>query len=452
MTTTPWGDSETLRERQLPPGPGASRAEVSRNQRERLFAATVAVAADKGYAETSVTDIIDAAGVSSSSFYSHFAGKEEAFLATLEVLLSCATARVTNRIEEPGDWEERLRWAVEETVELAIAQPAAACACLVESHAVGAEAIAAVDEAIEVALGEVRRSLGDSGRPKLPHELVAALVAGFRKIFHTHLHRGAERELVERAPEFVELALTYEPPPARLRRPRRTAAPLTPPAIEHGADPGERIVRATMKVVAARGFQATTMADIANAAGVSLSTLYAHFDGKAEAFDAALYGGRSRLLATSLPAHRRGRDGAEALCNGIRASLAFMEAEPEFTRLITTDVYTAGAEALEGRDRALEIGRILIERSLEPYVEEINPFWCEALINILYAAVCEHVQERGTEDLQTLAPLFIYVVLAPFLDAEHACELANGRRRARQASEEREGSGDRGRPSPARYV
>jgi len=58
MTATPWGNSDELRDKRLAPGPSVSREDVELNHRERLFGATVAVSAEKGYAETTVSDIL----------------------------------------------------------------------------------------------------------------------------------------------------------------------------------------------------------------------------------------------------------------------------------------------------------------------------------------------------------------------------------------------------------
>ena len=59
---TPWGDAGTLRERKLRPGQRLPPEEVARNQRERLFAALVAVVAEKGYEATRVADLLDLSG------------------------------------------------------------------------------------------------------------------------------------------------------------------------------------------------------------------------------------------------------------------------------------------------------------------------------------------------------------------------------------------------------
>ncbi|MBV1776268.1 TetR/AcrR family transcriptional regulator [Burkholderiaceae bacterium DAT-1] len=53
---------------------------VELEQRKRLVRATAAVVAAKGYAQTTVSDIIKQAGVSRATFYALFADKEDCFL------------------------------------------------------------------------------------------------------------------------------------------------------------------------------------------------------------------------------------------------------------------------------------------------------------------------------------------------------------------------------------
>src|SRR5690348_973912 len=84
---TPWGDAAMLRERRLKPGPSQTQAETRRNQRERLFAALVGTVASQGFEATSVADILELSGVARSSFYEHFKGKEDCFLAALDGLV-----------------------------------------------------------------------------------------------------------------------------------------------------------------------------------------------------------------------------------------------------------------------------------------------------------------------------------------------------------------------------
>ncbi len=70
------------RPREIPPQLIPLRPEP-RDARERILAAVVELVAEKGYAEMPITEIAARAAVSLTTFYVHFDGKEDAFLATL---------------------------------------------------------------------------------------------------------------------------------------------------------------------------------------------------------------------------------------------------------------------------------------------------------------------------------------------------------------------------------
>src|ERR1700760_2493201 len=84
---TPWGEASGLRERRLYPGARTAADEVARNQRERLFAASFAVASEKGYEAMTVADILALSGVSRSAFYANFANKGECLTAAAADLI-----------------------------------------------------------------------------------------------------------------------------------------------------------------------------------------------------------------------------------------------------------------------------------------------------------------------------------------------------------------------------
>jgi AcrR family transcriptional regulator len=73
--------------RKLPKGPhGLSREEVAGTQRARLVDAVLENVGTRGYIGTTVGHITATAGVSRTSFYEQFAGKQDAFLAAYRVL------------------------------------------------------------------------------------------------------------------------------------------------------------------------------------------------------------------------------------------------------------------------------------------------------------------------------------------------------------------------------
>lgn len=414
-------------------GPRATPEEAARNQRERLFGATVAACAERGYGATTVADLIALAGVSRRDFYKHFADKEACFLATVEELLAATTAIIRSRLGRAESWDERARGAFETTIDLVIGEPAAARLLLVESHTVGPAATNLVDAAIAVLQDLIAQAFDE--RPELegmPREIVDALVGGVRKIAHTHLHRGRVEELAEMAPALLGAALSLRPPPQPLRgagRKRAGAAGATASdwaRLAASNDPAERIVRATLEVMAARSYQATTIGEIAEAAGVSLSTFYAHFDGKAEAFGATLYSGRTRLIGVAMPAFKRARSWPESIRALTRSSYTFLASEPEFAQLVTAGVLGAGAEAVEQNEVALEGASWPFEEGRKLIAPELDPIVPAAVTYACHALMCEWVQRRGAETLVDAVPVATYLALCPFIGPEDACSVANG--------------------------
>jgi AcrR family transcriptional regulator len=426
MTITPWGEAGKLRQQRLHPGPGVLREEVERNQRERLFGAMVAVATAKGYGETTVTDLVEMAGVSRTTFYKYFADKEECFLATLDEILGAAMGVTASRVRREGTWEERARRGVASFFELLASQPAAAHLCIVETYAAGPAATRRIDQALAGF-----RELADyvfeqlAGRKAMPAEITQAMVGALRKLTHSHLHRHTEAELVELVPDLMALGLSYRPPPRPLRAPRRRRSPPALSAKGRLEDPADRIARAALASVAAKGYGEATIADIATAAGVSLRTFYEYFDGKEEAVDNGFYGGRLRMLAATLPAFARARSWPQAVRAAAEATLSFFESEPDFTQVAAVEIYTAGPAGLEQLDLAIESIQPFLEGGFEE-APQVPPVAREAIAYGLYSLLSERVQAHGSQNLRAIAPLVTYMVLAPFLGAEEACRVANG--------------------------
>lgn len=104
------GTDEDGKLRRLPPGRhGLSREFVTRNQRERLIAGTIAAVAEHGFRETSVTQIAAAAGVSRRTFYGYFQTKEECFFAAYDLLERHLLEALRSSGEEARGWGAKVR-------------------------------------------------------------------------------------------------------------------------------------------------------------------------------------------------------------------------------------------------------------------------------------------------------------------------------------------------------
>jgi len=425
---TPWGNSDTLRERRLRPGQRLPAEEVARNQRERLFAALVAIVAEKGYDATRVEDLLDLSGVSRSAFYEHFSDKQDCLLAAVDAFLEPTVREIVEGDSRPHG-EARARQVLDALIERIVDQPSAARMCFVDVFAAGEPAVEQFDRAIDAFQAFVAASYEEMpGHEGMPPEVVRAVVGGLRKVMHTRLYRGDQGELRELEPQLWKWAISYETPPDPLRRPRSRPSGAAPGP--NGYDQAERILRALAAVVAEKGYQAMTVGDIASRASISLSTFYANFPDKEEAMLAAIDSGSAQMLATTLPAFRRGGDWPQAVRSAIGSMFAFAAAEPEYTTLGAVDIYAAGKRALAQRDQVIEGMQALLNSGYERN-PSVPPIAAEAIGGAIYSLIYDQIKRSGAETMPEIAPLATYVILAPFIGAEQACAVANSDGRGR---------------------
>jgi len=78
------------------------------NARERLLATAIGMFAEKGYAGTSVREIVEQAGVSKPVLYYYFQSKEGLFLAILEMAENLQKELLARILESAGNVLERL--------------------------------------------------------------------------------------------------------------------------------------------------------------------------------------------------------------------------------------------------------------------------------------------------------------------------------------------------------
>ncbi len=419
-TQTPWGQAGDLKERRLHPSSGKSRAEVAKNQRERLFGALFAVVSEKGYEASTVADVVEISGVSRSAFYEHFANKDECLAAAAEELIEPTLAALGEVAEEGEDEPQAI---FERFIELLNSQPAAARVCFVELHAAGERGEAVADRGFE-ALAEMVARVSPSlpGHERMSPDLVRVLIGGLRKAIHSRLYRGEGGELDELAPELWRWLVSVAPPPGELAAPRRQRPS---PARFEGYTPAERIARAVAAVVAEKGYGAMSTDDIAARAAISLSTFYAHFSDKSDAVLGALEMSGAQVMALAVPASRRAggwQQGVRALYEAI---CAYFVAEPAMAELATVGVYGAGPRALARRDRVIDSMAAMLAPGFEenPSAPSVS---AEAIAATVYALLREQVRREGPESLGAVVPLATYITLVTFVGPDRALAVANG--------------------------
>jgi AcrR family transcriptional regulator len=117
-------------------------AEPGASHRERLVFGMVAAVAERGYAATTITDVVGHARVSRRTFYEHFDAKETCFLAAYDALSDAVLAAVADAAREAGAWQDRLLAGMRAYLRALAAQPAVARVFTVEILSAGPPALA----------------------------------------------------------------------------------------------------------------------------------------------------------------------------------------------------------------------------------------------------------------------------------------------------------------------
>ena len=154
---------------------GLTREQVVQSQRTRIFGAMARAMAEKGYAATSVADVLRRAQVSRETFYEQFASKQACFLAAFEAAVEFVFERATTAIGDDDSGVDRFDRALRSYLDTLAEHPAVARLFLVEVYAAGPEAVERRVDLQERFAEAVNRMLGS--RTAADRFAVEALVA-----------------------------------------------------------------------------------------------------------------------------------------------------------------------------------------------------------------------------------------------------------------------------------
>jgi AcrR family transcriptional regulator len=187
---------------------GLPREFIAQNQRERIITALVDTVAERGYNATTVAHITKAASVSRRTFYEHFAGKEECFLAAYEMVTDHIRESMQVAAEAFEEWPQKVRVALATMLRFLAGEPELARVCMIEPIAAGGE-IAARHRASMQGFVEILKA----GRPEhtgerpLPEATEATLVGGIVSLIVREINADRTEQLERLLPDLVELTL-----------------------------------------------------------------------------------------------------------------------------------------------------------------------------------------------------------------------------------------------------
>jgi len=203
-------------------------------------------------------------------------------------------------------------------------------------------------------------------------------------------------------------------------RPPRGRHRLPPEVIARSQR--ERLLEATIRVVAAKGYAATTVADLTREAGISRTTFYAMFDDKEGCFLAAYDGIVDGLVRRVAAAYESEGEWPQRARAGLAALLGALAEEPEVARLALVDVGSAGPAAQRRFRAAMQ--------RLTPFFDEGRDFapggrnlpanTSRMAIGAVAGLIADELTEERAEDLPKLLSDVLFATLVPYIGPDAA--------------------------------
>jgi AcrR family transcriptional regulator len=188
----------------LPPGPRVlSQDQARRIHRERLIAGFARAASAKGYAATTIADVVAAANVSKRTFYEQFADLQDCFLAAYDAFADQVIAVVAQAVEDAqGSWRERIAAGLDAYLNALAQEPTVTRVFLLEILGAGGAALAR-RRAVHQRFAELIEELVQRHRDQLPPGyrldgvLAHALVGAIDELVLIAIEQGRGTELPE---------------------------------------------------------------------------------------------------------------------------------------------------------------------------------------------------------------------------------------------------------------
>ncbi|HEV7481579.1 MAG TPA: TetR/AcrR family transcriptional regulator [Solirubrobacterales bacterium] len=182
---------------------------VVENQRRRLIAGVARAVAEQGYAELTVKHVIEAAGVSRTTFYANFDNKRDCVLAAHQDVFERLLALLLRACATERDWPQKARASIAALFAFAAEAPDEVRLLTLDALATDltiARQVVDSNAHFAALLRDGRRHtpLGDA----LPDLTEEALIGAISSILAGRLLEGGVEGLAGLGPELVQLVLT----------------------------------------------------------------------------------------------------------------------------------------------------------------------------------------------------------------------------------------------------
>lgn len=250
-----------------------------------------------GYSSTTMSDIAEAVGVLPGSLYYHFASKEEVAIELLTEFNSdlddVCTREIARQQASSDSAEQLVRRAAQEMTRLSLRHPAAVRLRAYEPPSIATQALRAVLRATSLPMRTMWNAAIDGlARPSAHADLDAGLLRFALErmtlsVSMVYLSEVDADEIADRMCDLFLGGLVIDMPPddvldrsAAMTAVRGLIASWKASDRKAKVHDRDAIIAAARSQFAKRGYDATTIRDIADAAGVRMGSLYRRVESK----------------------------------------------------------------------------------------------------------------------------------------------------------------------------
>lgn len=186
----------------------------------------------------------------------------------------------------------------------------------------------------------------------------------------------------------------------------------------------ERLLEAMLRVAAAKGYEATTVNDVIEVAGVSRATFDEMFEDKSACFLEAYEAVFDVLVAhvTAAFESAAGEPWPERIAAGLRAMVGLLSVEADIARLSMVEVTAAGDDARARYRAALSRFTPFLEegREYSKQGEELPADTARFAIGGATSMIFDEIRAGRGPELKRILPDLVFAVLMPYLGPEEA--------------------------------
>lgn len=172
--------------------------------KERVLIAAEAVFGERGYAQASVEDVLQAADVSRGTFYTYYANKEEVAAALLQRALDVLLGLVGTRFQAETRLNDKISAALDAYLELWQRHGRVVQDLWAEALRPGSRVAEVRRQAVKTTVRVIEASMAALGRPRLDSLVYEHLVLGIESVL---MHRQIEGGLNDKERRRIHAAM-----------------------------------------------------------------------------------------------------------------------------------------------------------------------------------------------------------------------------------------------------